>query len=68
MNIWNVLWVLWIVSFAIIEAVAISNDVDEDTLSEHLRKWFRVDTHLGRTVWLVVSGIFFAWFVVHIVS
>ena len=68
MTIWTLLWILWIAGFAVIEACALANDVDEDTLSEHLRKWFRVDTHLGRTVWLVVTGIFFAWFVVHIVT
>jgi hypothetical protein len=48
------------------EGVAIFNDKRDDTLSEHFRQWFSTDTKLGRTVWLVVSGGFFAWFVVHI--
>lgn len=66
MSLWSALWIAWIALFAIIETVAIVNDKDGDTLSEHFRRWFRVDTHLGRTVWLIVSGVFFAWFTIHI--
>jgi len=64
--IWTVLWILWIAAFAIIELVAVTNDAKDDTLSEHFRKWFRTETKPGRTLWLIVSGIFVAWFVVHI--
>lgn len=66
--IWTILWLLWIAAFAAIEGVAVLNDKRDDTLSEHFRRWFRVDTHRGRTVWIVVSGVFFAWFVAHIVT
>lgn len=68
MSIWSVLWAAWVLGFAAIESAAIVHDHREPgaTLSEHLRRWFRTDTHLGRTVWMVVSGIFFGWFVVHI--
>lgn len=69
MSIWTILWVLWIVAFFLIEAVAIVKDLDDfeaRTLSNHFRRWFHTDTHLGRTIWLAVSGVFFAWFVVHI--
>lgn len=65
---WTFLWAVWIVMFVMIETAAVLNDRPNDTLSEHLRKWFRVDTHIGRTVWLIVSGVFFAWFVVHITT
>ena len=65
-NIFTWLWVAWGIAFAIIEGVAIRNDKKDDTLSEHFRKWWRTDTKLGRTIWLGISGIFFAWFVVHI--
>lgn len=68
MSLWTWLWIAWIALFAIIETVAIVNDKDEDTLSEHFRRWFRTDTKRGRTVWLVISGIFMAWFVVHIAA
>lgn len=66
MNPWTVAWILWIVSFFVIEIPAIRNDVDGDTLSEHTRRWFSTKTHRGRTVWLIVSGAFAAWFIVHI--
>jgi len=65
--IWTVLWVAWVLGFFAIEIPALRNDIKGDTLSEHLRRWFRVDTHLGRTVWLVASALFFvAWFIPHI--
>lgn len=60
------LWILWGVAFAVIEGVAIRNDKRGDTLSEHFRLWFRTDTRHGRTAWIITSGIFFAWFAVHI--
>lgn len=60
------LWVLWGLAFAVIEGVAIRNDAKGDTLSEHFRLWFRTDTRHGRTAWIVTSGVFFAWFAVHI--
>lgn len=64
--IWTILWISWIAMFSIIELVAILNDRKNDTLSEHFRSWFKTETRPGRTVWLIVSGIFLAWFVVHI--
>lgn len=65
--IWTVLWIAWGLGFFAIEIPALRNDVKGDTLSEHLRRWFRVDTHLGRTAWLVTSALFFvAWFIPHI--
>lgn len=63
---WTILWLLWGAAFAGIEGVAVLNDKRDDTLSEHLRLWFRTDTKRGRTAWLVASGMFFAWFVTHI--
>lgn len=66
MTIWGVLWVVWGLLFVGIEGVAVVNDKRDDTLSEHLRLWFRTDTKRGRTAWLVVSGAFFAWFIPHI--
>lgn len=63
---WTELWLLWVAAFAVIEGVAIFNDQRGDTLSEHFRRWFNTDTHWGRSVWIVASGVFFAWFVVHI--
>lgn len=65
---WTTLWLLWIAAFVAIEGRAVLNDERDDTLSEHFRRWFRTDTHRGRTVWLAVSGLFFAWFLVHIAT
>jgi len=66
MSAWTWAWLAWIAAFAVIEFRAVVNDKAGDTLSEHFRLWFRTDTKRGRTVWLVVSGLFFAWFTVHI--
>lgn len=66
MDIWTWLWIAWGAAFAVIEGAALLNDARGDTLSEHFRRWFSTDTRLGRTAWLAVSGLFFAWFVVHI--
>jgi hypothetical protein len=66
MSNWTFAWIIWIAEFIIIEVTALLNDRDNDTLSEHLRLWFRTDVKIGRTVWLLVSGIFFGWFIVHI--
>jgi hypothetical protein len=65
-SVWTILWLLWGLGFALVEGAALLNDKRDDTLSAHFRLWFRTDTRLGRTVWIGVSGLFFAWFVVHI--
>lgn len=70
----TIAWVLWILSFFVIEGVAIVKDRKDvggswpDTLSEHLRRWFRTDTNLGRTVFMVSFGVFAAWFGIHITT
>ena len=66
MTVWTALWIAWGLMFAVVEAAALVNDKRGDTLSEHLRLWFRTDTRPGRTVWLVVSGGFLTWFLLHI--
>lgn len=67
MDIWTYLWIGWGLIFAAIEGTALARDNAAGTLSDHLRLWFRVDTKLGRTAWLVVSALFFvAWFIPHI--
>ena len=68
MSAWTIAWILWILAFGVIEGLALRNDKADDTLSEHFRKWFRTDTKIGRTVFLVVFGGFVAWFGVHILT
>lgn len=65
---YTLLWVGWLLAFAIIEGVALHNDMPGATLSEHLRRWFRVDTKLGRTAFLVVTVGLAAWLVAHIIT
>lgn len=66
MSAWTIAWIIWGLLFAAIEGAAIANDKRDDTLSEHLRLWFSTSQKTGRSVWIVVSGVFFAWFVTHI--
>jgi hypothetical protein len=66
--IWAIAWFAWIIMFGIIEAIAIKHDAPGDTLTEHIQKWFRTDTHLGRTAFLVAFGGFAVWFVIHILT
>lgn len=70
MTIWTILWIGWIVAFFVIEGIALYRDRTKlgATLSEHLRLWFRIDTKLGRTAFLVVFGGFVAWFGVHLLT
>lgn len=65
--IWTILWVGWILAFFAIEIPAIRNDLREDTLSEHIRRWFSTKTHHGRSVFIVAWLAFTVWFVPHIV-
>lgn len=68
MTVWAILWIGWIIAFAIVETVAVANDKKNDTLSEHLRLWFRVDTRIGRTIFLCLFAAFAVWFGVHILT
>jgi hypothetical protein len=66
--VWTLLWISWILAFAIIEFAALHNDLPGDTLSEHLRRWFSVKKKLGRTVFLVAFGGFCCWFGIHVLT
>lgn len=86
MDLWDWLWIVFalmaaagvavpLAFFAVVETVALRNDVPRDTLSAHVRKWLRTDTHRGRTAFLVgivaygaALVLFLAWFAVHIVG
>lgn len=62
----TVTWIAWILSFVVVEGIALVRDQKDDTLSEHFQKWFRTDTNIGRTVFMVIWGLFAMWFGAHI--
>lgn len=37
---WTVLWIVWLLTFLVIEGVALSRKEKNDTLSEHVWRWF----------------------------
>ena len=65
---YTLLWIGWILAFVIIEGVALHNDMPGDTLSEHIRKYFRVDVKIGRTIFLIIWVGFAAWMVAHVLT
>lgn len=50
------------------EVYALRNGKRDDTLSESTRRWFRVRTRAGRTVFVVAWVAFAAWWVAHILD
>lgn len=69
--IFTLAWLGWLAGFAVTEALAIRQDRKQAgahaTLSEHVRSWFATKYGPGRWAFIVVWGIFSAWFVPHIV-
>ena len=63
---WAVFTAVGLIAFAIVEYRAVTNKLKGDTYSENIRKWFRVDTRVGRWTWLATYGLFSAWFLTHI--
>lgn len=59
----TLVWVVWILLFALFETWALVSRKVGDTLSERTRAWFAVNTRRGRWIfgvgWLVFSGWFF---------
>ena len=70
-------WITWaavtVVSFAVLEAIAILNGRSPDTLSENIRRWIGVEPQsrtrlIGVPLFLAVLFGFVAWFVPHILN
>jgi hypothetical protein len=65
---WNdLIWIGWLLAFAMFEGRALLDTREGDTLSERTREWFRTNkSPLGRQVfgwgWVAFSG----WFLWHI--
>lgn len=60
------LWWTWIAAFIAFEAAALIDRRKGDTLSEHVREWFRTNTPRGRLIFGAGWVVFAGWFLVHI--
>lgn len=54
--------------FFIFEMWAIKNKTPGDTITEHVRHYFKTKGKVGSFAFLAVFGTFAAWFAVHIVN
>lgn len=62
MNIWTLLWVVWIAAGALLEVAALLNKTQGDTLSEHVWSLFQSST--GQ-FWTFMVTAFLLWLVWH---
>lgn len=68
MSIWTILWLMWIVAGVAIEIPALVNREDGDTLSEHIRKWFKVKDPRPTALTWIARGTLMSiliWFITH---
>lgn len=42
MSPWTLSWVVWLAAFGVIEGLALARKRPDDTLSEHVWRWFAV--------------------------
>lgn len=75
MSVWTWAWLAWIAAFLAIEGLALADKDREDTLSEHVWKWFGVrGPDAGLKGWPTVLGlaarglllIFLTWLLLHL--
>ncbi|MCX4572276.1 hypothetical protein OHB41_03565 [Streptomyces sp. NBC_01571] len=45
MSPWTLSWAVWLAAFGVIEGLALANKRPDDTLSEHVWRWFAVTRH-----------------------
>lgn len=64
----DVIWGSVFVLGTAVEVWALRNGKPGDTLSERIRKWFRVDTRTGKVAFTAAWSGFSSWFLVHIVG
>lgn len=74
MNPWTIAWLVWLGAFVAIEGPALANKTPDDTLSEHVWKWFATRKedmqHRGKTKgWVKVRRLalvsFLVWLLLH---
>ena len=75
MSIWSWLWVAWLAVFGVVEGAALTNKSKDDTLSEHVWKWFAIGQPGDRprfTGWVQARRFgllaFLAWLAAHFLT
>lgn len=66
MSGFTIAWIMWLVMFGVIEGVALARKETDDTLTEHIRKWF--STRDKAPWWLARRGVlavFLVWLTAH---
>lgn len=75
MDFWEIAWLAWLGIFGVLEAVALNSKEKDDTLSEHVWKWFAIGTPGDRPAmsgWVqlrrfgLVAGL--AWLILHFLT
>lgn len=73
MDVFTLLWLGWLIYFAIVEGVALFNGSRTgDTLSEHVWAWFGISSSKPATAWSrarrFILLAFMAWLSLHFMS
>ncbi|WP_189112234.1 hypothetical protein [Pilimelia terevasa] len=75
MDIWTIGWLAWLGLFVVLEGVALARKAPDDTLSEHVWKWFGIGRPGNRpkfSGWVKFRRFallaFLAWLVAHFLS
>ncbi|GLZ81396.1 hypothetical protein Afil01_62030 [Actinorhabdospora filicis] len=75
MDFWEIVWLAWFGIFGVLEGVALARKEKNDTLSEHIWKWFAIGTPGDRprkSGWVqlrrvgLVAGL--AWLCLHFLT
>lgn len=51
MSVWSWLWLAWIAAFVALEGITLARKAPDDTLSEHIWRWFAVGRPGNRPKW-----------------
>jgi hypothetical protein len=69
MSFWTLAWIFWLLFFAAIEGAALLRKGPDDTLSEHVWKWFQIRNKPRAWTWRrAVLAAFLVWLLVHMVA
>ena len=69
MTLFTWLWVIWLAFFLVIEGFALARKDPDDTLSEHIWKWFQIRDKPQQWTWRrIVLALFLVWLLIHMVA